>query len=80
MMTEEKIFEKVQQHMSELLGIEASEIQMDSDFIDDLNADSLDVVDLVLLLEKEFNFQIPDEDAERIHTVGAAVRYISENL
>lgn len=79
-MTEEKIFEKVQQHMSELLGIEASEIQMDSDFIDDLNADSLDVVDLVLLLEKEFNFQIPDEDAERIHTVGAAVRYISENL
>ena len=53
---------------------------MDSDFIDDLNADSLDIVDLVVELEHEFNLSIPDEEAERIKTVGDAVEYIQNNL
>lgn len=79
-MSEQEIFEKVKEKLAELLDIDPNEIEMESSFIDDLNADSLDIVDLVLLLENEFSFQIPDEDAERIKTVGDAVKYIKESF
>lgn len=79
-MTREDIFNKVKTILSEQLGVEAQSIEMDSDFIDDLNADSLDIVDLVLDLENEFDITIPDEEAERIKTVGDAVEYIESSL
>lgn len=79
-MSEHEIFEKVQTKVADLLALSPAEVTMDSSFIDDLNADSLDIVDLVLLLESEFHFQIPDEEAERIKTVGDAVRYIKDSF
>lgn len=79
-MNQEEIFEKVRNILAEGLGIEEEIITMDSDFIDDLNADSLDIVDLVVELEHEFNLSIPDEEAERIKTVGDAVEYIQNIL
>ncbi|MCI6603755.1 MAG: acyl carrier protein [Clostridiales bacterium] len=79
-MNQDEIFEKVRNILAEGLGIEEEIITMDSDFIDDLNADSLDIVDLVVELEHEFNLSIPDEEAERIKTVGDAVEYIQNNL
>lgn len=79
-MTEEAIFQKVAQILSEELGIDKGLIQMNSNFIDDLNADSLDIVDLVVEMEHEFSLSIPDDEAERIKTVGDAVRYISQSL
>lgn len=79
-MNQEEIFEKVRNILAEGLGIEEEIITMDSDFIDDLNADSLDIVDLVVELEHEFNLSIPDDEAERIKTVGDAVEYIQNNL
>lgn len=79
-MNQEEIFEIVRNILAEGLGIEEEIITMDSDFIDDLNADSLDIVDLVVELEHEFNLSIPDEEAERIKTVGDAVEYIQNNL
>lgn len=79
-MNQDEIFEKVRNILAEGLGIEEEIITMDSDFIDDLNADSLDIVDLVVELEHEFNLSIPEEEAERIKTVGDAVEYIQNNL
>ena len=79
-MNQDEIFEKVRNILAEGLGIEEEIITMDSDFIDDLNADSLDIVDLVVELEHEFNLSIPDEEADRIKTVGDAVEYIQNNL
>lgn len=79
-MNHEEIFERVSAILAEELGIDRSVIQMDSDFIDDLNADSLDIVDLVVEMEHEFDLSIPDEEAERIKTVGDAVNYIANNL
>lgn len=79
-MNQDEIFEKVRNILAEGLGIDEEIITMDSDFIDDLNADSLDIVDLVVELEHEFNLSIPDEEAERIKTVGDAVEYIQNNI
>ena len=62
------------------LSIESETIEMSSNFIDDLNADSLDIVELIMTLEQEFNLSIPDEEAERIRTVGDAVDFISNVL
>jgi acyl carrier protein len=70
------IFEKVRDIISDQLGIDADEIAMDSSFIDDLGADSLDIVELVMALESEFDMEIPDEEAEKISTVGDVVDYI----
>lgn len=70
------MFEKVRQIIIEQLGIEESEITMESSFIDDLGADSLDIVELIMALEEEFNLEIPDEEAEKIATVGDVVEYI----
>lgn len=61
------------------LGVEESEITMESNFTNDLGADSLDTVELIMEFEKEFNIAIPDDQAEKIATVGEAVKYIEDN-
>lgn len=70
------IFKKVKNIISEQLGIDAEEIAMESSFVDDLGADSLDIVELIMALETEFDLEIPDEEAESINTVGDIVDYI----
>ena len=70
------IKEKVIEIISEQMGVERSEITRETSFINDLNADSLDTVELVMEFEDEFDMSIPDEEAEKIQTVGAAVDYI----
>jgi acyl carrier protein len=74
------VYEKIKNITVEQLGVEEDDISMESSFIDDLGADSLDVVELVMALEEEFDLNIPDEDAEKIQTVGDAVKYIQEHL
>lgn len=73
------MFEKVKQIIVDQLGVEESEIKLESSFIDDLGADSLDIVELIMAFEEEFNIEIPDEDAEKIGTVGDVVEYIKAN-
>ncbi|NLM19511.1 MAG: acyl carrier protein [Clostridiaceae bacterium] len=77
-MSAEDIFEQVKQLLVDQLGVDEDSISMDSDFIDDLNADSLDIVDLIITLESEYDISIPDEDAQRLKTVGDAVDFIVE--
>ncbi|WP_027718278.1 acyl carrier protein [Desulfovirgula thermocuniculi] len=74
------IFERVKAIIVEQLGVDESEVTMDASFIDDLGADSLDIVELVMALEEEFDITIPDEDAEKIRTVGEAVKYIQDHI
>ena len=71
-----EIFDKVREILVEQLGVKPEEVTMEASFQDDLGADSLDVVELVMALEEEFDLKIPDEDAEKITTVGEAVEYI----
>ncbi len=73
------IFEKVQEKISEQLGIDIEEVTMESSFIDDLGADSLDIVELLMALEEEFDIEIPDEEAEKLVTVSDVVDYIKSN-
>ena len=73
-------FARVKEILAEQLGIDEGEIKLESSFIDDLGADSLDVVELIMALEEEFDLEIPDEDAEKITTVGDAVRYIKDKI
>jgi acyl carrier protein len=68
--------EKVKEIIAEQLGVKKEEIKGESSFIDDLGADSLDTVEVVMALEEEFGIEIPDEDAEKITTVGEAIKYI----
>ena len=75
-MTVQEIEDKVISIVSEQMGINKAEITREVSFINDLNADSLDIVELVMELEDSFETQIPDEEAEKIQTVGAAVEYI----
>jgi len=70
---------KVRKIIAEQLGIEEDEITMESSFIDDLGADSLDIVELIMALEEEFDLEIPDSEAEKITTVGDVVEYIKNN-
>ncbi|MCP4653135.1 MAG: acyl carrier protein [Candidatus Omnitrophica bacterium] len=70
--------EKVKDIIAEQLGVKKEEIKLDSSFTDDLGADSLDTVEVVMALEEEFSIEIPDEDAEKIATVGQAVKYIDD--
>ena len=70
------IEEKVIDIISEQMGVEKSDVSKETSFINDLNADSLDTVELVMEFEDEFDISIPDEEAEKIQTVGAAVDYI----
>ena len=71
---------KVKEIIMNKLGVEASQITTEASFTNDLGADSLDTVELVMEFEKAFNLQIPDEDAEKIATVGDAVKYISGKI
>jgi acyl carrier protein len=70
------IFQRVKNIIVDRLGVEESEVTLESSFKDDLGADSLDVVELVMELEDEFDMEISDEDAEKINTVGDVVNYI----
>jgi len=76
--TEQEIESKVIEIVAEQMGVEKSEITRDTSFVNDLNADSLDVVELVMEFEDEFETSIPDEEAEKIQTVGQAVDFISQ--
>lgn len=73
-------FEKVRDVIVEKLGVDAAKITEDASFIDDLGADSLDTVELIMQFEEVFDIEIPDEEAETITTVGAAVKYIDGKL
>ena len=73
--TEERVKKIVVEH----LGVEADKVTMDASFIDDLGADSLDIVELVMTFENEFGIEIPDDAAEKITTVGDATKYIDEH-
>lgn len=75
-MTEEKIKEII----SKQLGVDQSEVTMDASFVEDLGADSLDTVELVMAFEEEFNIEIPDEDAEKIAKVKDAIDYITNKV
>ena len=79
-METEEIFEKVKTVIVEHLGIDEASVRMDSSFLDDLGADSLDIVEFIMALEEEFGIEIPDEDVEKIVTVKDVVEYISENI
>ena len=72
--------DKVKEIIVEQLGVDASEVTIEAKFIEDLGADSLDTVELVMALEEEFNIEIPDDEAEKLITVGSAVDYIDNNL
>ena len=71
-------FEQVKKIVKEQLGVEEDEIRMESTFVDDLGADSLDIVELIMAFEEEFNIEIPDEKAEKIKTVEDVVKYIED--
>jgi acyl carrier protein len=71
-------FQKVQSLVVEQLGVDIDEATVDASFVDDLGADSLDLVELVMAFEEAFDMKIPDEDAEKIRTIGDAVSYIQE--
>ena len=72
-------FDKVKEVVIDKLGVEDDKIVSEASFVDDLGADSLDTVELIMQLEEEFGIEIPDEDAEKITTVQAAVDYIEKN-
>jgi acyl carrier protein len=73
-------FDRVKAIVVEQLGVDAAQVTSQSKFVEDLGADSLDVVELVMALEEEFDIEIPDEDAEKIATVGEAVKYIEGHV
>lgn len=74
------MFEKVRDIIVEQLGVNEDDVTMEASFIDDLGADSLDMVELIMAMEEEFNFELPEEAAEKIVTVGDAVEYIKNNV
>jgi acyl carrier protein len=79
-MTREDILAKLKPLIAEQLGVDEADVKEDASFTEDLNADSLDLVELIMSLEEQFKLQISDEDAEKITTVGEAVDYIQEHL
>lgn len=79
-MSSEEIFEKVKDVIVEQLGVAEGNITMKASFIDDLGADSLDIVELIMALEEEFDIEIPDSDAEKVVTVGDVVEYIKDHV
>lgn len=78
-MTEDAIAEKVSQLIIDKLGVDKAEVTREASFTGDLGADSLDTVELIMELEKEFNVAIPDEHAEKIQTVGDAIAYLVQH-
>ncbi len=79
-MTTEKVEQRIKKIIAENLDVEADEVTNEASFVDDLGADSLDTVELVMAFEEEFGIEIPDEDAEKILTVGKAIDYIKEKM
>ncbi len=80
MPTREEIEEKVKEIVSEQMGVDKGDISAETSFVNDLNADSLDTVELVMELEDEFDMNIPDEEAEKLQTIGAAVDFIEKHI
>ena len=80
MATEAEVFDKVVSIVSEQLSVDKAEISKETSFVNDLGADSLDTVELVMELEDEFDMNIPDEEAEKLQTVGAAINYIMKHV
>ena len=72
------VSEKVKSIIAEQLGVKPDEVTPQASFIDDLGADSLDTVELIMALEEEFGVEIPDEDAEKMRTVGDAIKYVGQ--
>ena len=79
-MNTEEVFEKVKAIIINQLGVADTAVTMEASFIDDLGADSLDIVELVMALEEEFDMEIPDSDAEKVVTVGDVVDYIKDSI
>lgn len=79
-MSSEEVFEKVKETIIEQIGVTDTAVTMEASFIDDLGADSLDIVELIMALEEKFDMEIPDADAEKIVTVGDVVEYIKEHV
>ena len=73
-------YDKIKEVIIDKLGVEDAKVTMEAKFIDDLGADSLDTVELIMQFEEEFNIEIPDDDAENLLSVGQAVEYISSKL
>ncbi|WP_291954192.1 acyl carrier protein [Mahella sp.] len=73
------LFEKIRDVIVDQLGVEPDEVKLESSFIDDLGADSLDIVELIMALEEEFDMEIPDEEAEKLTTVNDVVEYIKSH-
>jgi acyl carrier protein len=80
MMSSNTVFDRLKKIIVDQLGVDESEVVSTASFVDDLNADSLDLVELIMSLEEEFKLQISDADAEKITTVGEAQEYIEEHL
>ena len=79
-MTNEELFEKLKGMIVDQLGVDEDSITMESSFVDDLNADSLDMLELVMAMEQEFDISVPDEVAEKVGTVGDAVEFIKSSI
>ena len=79
-MTNEELFEKLKGMIVDQLGVDEDSITMESSFDDDLNADSLDMVELVMAMEQEFDISVPDEVAVKVGTVGDAVEFIKSSI
>ena len=79
-MSSEEIFEKIKKIIVDLLQVAEDNVTLESNFIDDLGADSLDLVELIMGIEEEFNIEIPDGEAEKVVTVGDVVEYRKENV
>lgn len=77
-MAQGDVFGRLKKIVVEQLGVDEADVTPEASFVDDLNADSLDLVELIMSLEEEFGMEISDEDAEKIRTVGDAVEYIQE--
>lgn len=76
----EDVYDRMKKIIVEQLGVDEADVKPEASFVEDLNADSLDLVELIMSLEEEFNLEISDEDAEKIHTVGDALEYVQEHL
>ena len=78
-MSEKEIFQKLKTIVVDQLGVNEENVTMEATFVDDLAADSLDIVELIMTIEEEFDLEIPDSDAEKIVTIGDVVKYIEEH-
>ncbi|HAF10111.1 MAG TPA: acyl carrier protein [Chloroflexi bacterium] len=79
-MADQKMYERLKKIVVEQLGVDEADVKPEASFVDDLNADSLDLVELIMSLEEEFGMEISDDDAEKIKSVGDAQEYIEEHV